>query len=118
YEIDETSPFHWQQDVKNTVYHLQDKKIDWLIIDHYTIDSKWEEQVAKYVKRIFVIDDLANRKHNCHVLLDQNYYTYMKERYNQLVPISTKLLLGPTFCLLRPEFSSYREHMKINKKKR
>ncbi len=51
-----------------------------------------------------VIDDLANRKHNCDIILDQNYYADMKLRYQGLVPKYCNQLLGPEYALLRKEF--------------
>ena len=48
-------------------------KPDGLIIDHYDIDISWEYPLRKYAKRLMVIDDLANREHDCDLLLDQNY---------------------------------------------
>ncbi len=81
-----------------------DPPIDWLIVDHYALDLAWELQMRNVVDSIFVIDDLANRHHEANILLDQNLYHNMYERYCGLVPSSTKLLLGPQFALLRPEF--------------
>jgi pseudaminic acid biosynthesis-associated protein pseG len=51
-----------------------------------------------------VIDDLANRRHDCDILLDQNFYRAMQHRYDGLVSPSCKLLLGPSYALLREEF--------------
>lgn len=78
-----------------------------LIIDHYAIDISWETIVRPYVKKIIVIDDLANRKHDCDVLLDQNFYLDKDTRYKKLVPEHTKLFLGAEYALLRPEFYEY-----------
>lgn len=83
--------------------------IDWLIVDHYSIDTKWESQVKPYVKRLFVIDDLANRSHNCDLILDQNLYEDFQKRYSKLVPKGCIQLLGPKFALLRKEFTQRRE---------
>lgn len=78
--------------------------VDKLIIDSYAIDTQWETALRPFVGEIFVIDDLANRKHNCDVLLDQNFYRDMETRYNGLVPPHCKLKLGPQHALLREEF--------------
>ena len=82
---------------------VQNLKPQWLIIDHYEIDSSWEKQVPAQT-RIFVIDDLANRSHQCDVLLDQNYRTHLPD-YKSLVPAQCQLLLGPQYSLLRSELT-------------
>jgi hypothetical protein len=50
---------------------MLDKKPDWLIVDHYALDERWEKHLRPYVSRIFVIDDLADRVHDCDLFLDQ-----------------------------------------------
>lgn len=54
-----------------------------------------------------VIDDLADRPHDCDVLLDQTYGR-KPEDYKHLVPDNCKLLLGSEYALLRSEFSRLR----------
>jgi UDP-2,4-diacetamido-2,4,6-trideoxy-beta-L-altropyranose hydrolase len=80
--------------------------IDWLVVDHYSLDVKWEKVMRPYTYNLFVIDDLANRIHDCDLLLDQNYYLDLESRYKGLVPDSVTKLLGPSFVLLREEFIS------------
>lgn len=84
---------------------------DWLIIDHYDIDCSWEISFRKYVKKIMVIDDLANRKHDCDLLLDQNY-NVDNERYHGLIPDHCVQLLGPRYALVRPQFREARENLR------
>ncbi|EGO62289.1 pseudaminic acid biosynthesis-associated protein PseG [Acetonema longum DSM 6540] len=57
-----------------------------------------------YADRIAVIDDLANRPHDCDILLDQNLYDQTQKRYINLVPPACRLFLGPQYALLRNEF--------------
>ena len=85
-------------------------KVDWLVVDHYGIDATWEKALRPWVKKIFVIDDLANRSHDCDVLLDQNY-THQQDRYAGLVPPYCSVLLGPQYALLRSEFIAAREKL-------
>ncbi|KHF39877.1 UDP-2,4-diacetamido-2,4,6-trideoxy-beta-L-altropyranose hydrolase [Halalkalibacter okhensis] len=95
-----------------SIIEKQDHKVDWLIIDHYGIGEEWERQLRPSVNKIMVIDDLADRAHDCDVLLDQNYYGKMYERYKGLVPNTCVKLLGPGYALLRPEFKSARKYVK------
>ena len=75
-----------------------------LVVDHYGLDREWEQHLRPLVKEIFVIDDLANRRHDCDILLDQNFYRNREKRYLDLVPKTCRLLLGPQHALLRQEF--------------
>jgi len=79
-------------------------KPDWVIVDHYAIDSHWEKKLRPYCTHIMVIDDLADRFHNCDLLLDQNYLPSYSKRYKNLIQKSTQDLLGPDYVLLRDEF--------------
>lgn len=80
-------------------------QVKWLIIDHYDLDYKFENQMCNHVNNIMVIDDLANRKHYCDVLLDQNLSNNF-DRYNHLIPQNCKLFLGLKYLLLRDEFEN------------
>jgi UDP-2,4-diacetamido-2,4,6-trideoxy-beta-L-altropyranose hydrolase len=100
----------WQKDAQATKQiirrrntHVNDY-IDWLIVDHYELDKRWEQEFRDTVQHIMVIDDLANRNHDCDLLLDQNYYKNYSRRYDLLVPERCQKLLGPEYILLRPEF--------------
>jgi UDP-2,4-diacetamido-2,4,6-trideoxy-beta-L-altropyranose hydrolase len=106
--------FLWKQDMEETKEILKSdtKKVDWLIVDNYEIDRTWEEKLRPYVEKIMVIDDLANREHDCDLLLDQNLYKNMNTRYDDLIPYNSKKLLGPKYVLLREEFNNERKKVK------
>jgi UDP-2,4-diacetamido-2,4,6-trideoxy-beta-L-altropyranose hydrolase len=87
--------------------------IEWMIVDHYALDAQWESVIKPHVKKMMVIDDLADRRHQCDILLDQNLFPDMHSRYNSLVPDRCKLLLGPKYALLREEFREARKQMKL-----
>lgn len=82
---------------------------DWLLVDHYALDYHWQNQLKDKYKKLMVIDDLADRKHECDLLLDQTFGR-KKYSYKELVPHSCELLLGSQYALLRPEFSQWREY--------
>lgn len=86
---------------------------DWLVVDHYRLDAEWERLLRPHTKRLMVIDDLANRFHDCDLLLDQNYYRDMERRYRGLVPEQCISLLGPKYVLLRPEFAQARQKLGV-----
>lgn len=85
--------------------------IDWLITDHYAIDKCWHRHLRPFVQGIMVVDDIANRPHDCDILLDQNLYDNAEERYAGIVPSECRLLLGPEYALLRPEFREARDRL-------
>ena len=106
---------HWLDDVKVTKEILEEFQPDWLIIDHYGLDNRSEKMLQRHGQKIMVIDDLANRQHECDILLDQNYFREPALRYEKLVPTSCKMLLGPKYVLLRSEFLKARK--KVNPRK-
>ena len=85
---------------------------DWFVVDHYALDERWEEYLRPYVKKIMVIDDIADRLHDCDLLLDQNFYKNLENRYDGLVPLGCKKFLGPKYALLRPEFREARKTLR------
>jgi UDP-2,4-diacetamido-2,4,6-trideoxy-beta-L-altropyranose hydrolase len=98
----------WKADAVETRAVLQALQPDWLVIDHYALDRRWEAEVRCGELRLMVIDDLADRVHECELLLDQNLGRRAVD-YAALVPTSCNLLIGPQHALLRPEFVSLRE---------
>ncbi len=88
-----------------------------LVVDHYALDAEWERFLRPSVDRILVIDDLADRPHDCDFLLDQNFYLGMERRYEGLAPPGCRQFLGPEFALLRPEFKKARRKLRRRKGK-
>lgn len=98
---------NWQVDARDTLSSISGQKPDWLIVDHYALDARWERVVASAVGKIMVIDDLASRHHQCAVLLDQNVLdSSFTARYKPLVGKGCALLLGPQYALLCPEYGA------------
>jgi UDP-2,4-diacetamido-2,4,6-trideoxy-beta-L-altropyranose hydrolase len=98
-------------DAQESTIVLSDRHWDWLVVDHYAIDHRWESLLRSATGQIMVIDDLADRQHDCDVLLDQNYYLQMESRYSGRVPTHCRLLLGPRYALLREEFRQWRDRI-------
>ena len=114
---DGLSHAHWlgtsqHADAQDTIEALSDQTWDWLIVDHYALGACWESSLRKTAKNILAIDDIADRQHDCDVLLDQNLYADMATRYTGKVPLHCQLLLGPRYALLREEFRRMREQVK------
>ena len=83
----------------------------WLVVDHYALDERWESALRSAVERVAIIDDMADRRHDCDFLIDQNLGAEDKG-YEGLVGSDCRLLLGPTFALLRPEFAAARREQR------
>lgn len=97
----------WQTDAADTLCVIGQDVFDWLVVDHYAIDHRWERLLRPHCRHLMAIDDLADRRHDCDLLLDQNLGR-VRDDYASLVPAEATLLLGPAYALLRPEFASLR----------
>ncbi|WP_028300828.1 UDP-2,4-diacetamido-2,4,6-trideoxy-beta-L-altropyranose hydrolase [Oceanospirillum beijerinckii] len=102
----------WQQDAEQTLQTLSilftsGQAVDWLIVDHYALDYHWQDACEAGFKQLMVIDDLADRKHRCNLLLDQTFGR-TADNYQSLVPAGCQILTGAQYALLRPEFSEWR----------
>jgi UDP-2,4-diacetamido-2,4,6-trideoxy-beta-L-altropyranose hydrolase len=99
-------------DARGSMQALSNQSWDWLIVDHYALDVRWESALRQCARRLMVIDDIADRRHDCDLLLDQNLYADMDTRYTGKVPAHCGLLLGPRYALLRDEFRLFREQVR------
>jgi len=97
----------WQTDAAQTLATVEGARFDWLIVDHYALEKGWETAMRLMCKHLMVIDDLADRPHDCELLLDQNLGRETADYQDLLKPDCT-MLLGPEFALLRPEFAEWR----------
>lgn len=116
-QIDDLAHSAWlgvsqAHDAHDTLQALAGQSWDWLVVDHYALDVRWERAVRETATQLMVIDDLADRQHDCDMLLDQNFYTDMHTRYLGKVPAHCQLLLGPRYALLREEFRTLHEQIK------
>lgn len=91
-------------DAQQTRQALDGWEPDWLVVDHYGIDAQWERLVLGGNTCLVVIDDLANRFHAADILIDPGFQS-VPDRYAALCPSTCRMLLGPRFALLRPEFA-------------
>lgn len=102
-----------EEDARLTAKWLKDMSVDWLVVDHYELDTVWERILACYAEKIMAIDDLANRPHQCDLLLDQFDPGNGSFRYRGLVPEYCRLLLGLDYFLLHPSFIRAKKSISI-----
>lgn len=96
-----------EQDAEECARDLAASPVDWLIVDHYALEAAWERALRPYCRQLMAIDDLADRPHQCEVLLDQNLGRSPGD-YQPLLPAASRILTGPQYALLRPEFAAWR----------
>lgn len=97
--LDQFSDAHW---IKGWLG--DDGDLESIIVDHYGLDHTWEREIRPLTDKLVVLDDLANRNHECDYLVDMSFGRASHD-YESRVQVETKLLLGTEYCLLRPEFS-------------
>lgn len=113
-ELEPDAPAHaawlecaWQKDARQTRDLALTLQPDWLVVDHYALDARWENAVRDARRKLLAIDDLADRSHACDVLMDQNLGR-TAAHYAGLVSPGCRVLAGPDYALLRPEFMELR----------
>lgn len=107
-------PFDQVMDACNTKHALSEydtNQWDWIVVDHYFIDKQWHAMLRQHTKAIMVLDDLADREHDCDLLLDQNAVT-SENKYRGLVPKRCRILLGLQYLLIKQEFTFARKKKK------
>ncbi len=80
---------------------------DLLIADQYGLDAGYERGARPWARRVMAIDDLADRPHDCELLLDATPGR-PPDAYRGLVPEGCRMLTGPDHALLRPDFARRR----------
>lgn len=115
-ENDSAAPVHshWlgatqSEDAQACIPILAGLHPDWLIVDHYALDARWERALKPHHCKLMVIDDLADRPHDCNLLLDQTFGRAADD-YRAWVPSHCQLLCGSQYALLRPEFAALRPY--------
>lgn len=96
------------KDAEDCLQAIEDQRFDWLIVDHYALDHQFENTMRQKIRNVMVIDDLADRMHECDVLLDQNIGR-SDTAYAGLISNNCIVLAGPDFALLRDEFKQFRD---------
>jgi UDP-2,4-diacetamido-2,4,6-trideoxy-beta-L-altropyranose hydrolase len=83
------------------------EQFDAVVFDHYGLGAR-EHRAMGQGRPVLVIDDLADRELGADVVVDSGP-ARKAEDYAGLVPEGARLLLGPNFAPVRPEFAALRE---------
>ena len=105
------------QDASETIMTIKQNKPNWLILDHHGLDIVWERKMRSKIRNIMVIDDFLNRKHDCDIFLNQNFFKKENLKKEKLLPNHCKVLTGPKYALLDSIYNVYRKKLKPYPKK-
>ena len=83
------------------------EQFDAVVFDHYGLAESDHRAMARG-KPVLVIDDLADRPLGADLVLDSGPARRAVD-YNGLIPDDARLLLGPQYAPVRPDFASLRE---------
>jgi len=95
------------EDAKATREAIDDLGCGWLVVDGYGFDARWESAVRAPGLRLLAIDDLAGHAHDVDMLVDHNPGRDAGD-YRGFVAADARVLAGPAYALLRPEFARAR----------
>jgi UDP-2,4-diacetamido-2,4,6-trideoxy-beta-L-altropyranose hydrolase len=109
--LPDTDPWDAERDAEHCLDRLE-TDVDWLVVDHYRLAADWERRLRTRCRRLLAIDDLADRDHECDLLLDQNLHAEVHAGYARRVPATCRCLLGPRYALLRRQFADARARLR------
>lgn len=99
----------WETDAAESAEALKQNAPDWLVVDHYGLDERWERQMRLHCRAVMVIDDLP-RPHSCDLLLNQNLPGRTEKNCRTMSRVDTEFLTGPRYALLPASFREARQH--------
>ncbi len=77
-----------------------------VLVDHYLLDARWHRRVRQSLGvQVVAIDDLADRELAADLLVDPNVCVNPAEKYRGRIRADTRILAGPRFALLAPEYA-------------
>lgn len=79
---------------------------DLFVVDHYGWGREQEMACRPWARRVLVFDDLANRTHDCDLLIDPNPDN--GEVYRGLVPADCRLFTGSSWAILNDAYAARR----------
>jgi len=83
------------------------EQFDAIVFDHYRLGER-EHRAMAQGRPVLVIDDLADRPLGADLVLDSGPERTAGD-YDGLIPDGARLLLGPAYAPVRPEFAALRE---------
>ena len=103
-------------DALKTIEYIKKTQAYLTIVDHYDLDYIWHKKIKENNIILAVIDDEANKKYFCDLILNVNYLKNIQEKYKNLISNKTAKLFGPKYALIRQEFLTKKKEVLHNKK--
>lgn len=95
-------------DANQTIALAGEHQANWIVVDGYQFDADYQRALKAAGCKILFVDDYGHATHySADIVLNQNI-SAGAEMYASR-EAQTRLLLGPHYCLLRREFSGWRE---------
>ena len=96
-----------ERDAIDLVDSVAGAAFDLAVVDHYGLDAHYERALANTNARVVVFDDLADRPHDCSVLVDSTPEP-REQIYRASGAPTTRLLLGPRYAMIVDSWLSRR----------
>lgn len=106
-----------EEDAQKTINIIKQNnlKLDWIIIDHYAITEKWEKILKPYTKKMCVITDFINSKHNADVLVNQQASKKDLKLIKENVNKDCKILIGNIYIFFHYQYLQLFHHLNLRK---
>lgn len=96
------------EDAIETVRLAREHGADWIIVDGYQFDTPHQKTVRGSGIPLLFVDDYGHiDQYDADIILNQNCYAESMEYRNSAA--SAQVLLGPTYALLRQEFTRWKD---------
>jgi UDP-2,4-diacetamido-2,4,6-trideoxy-beta-L-altropyranose hydrolase len=95
-------------DASQTIALAQKHQASWIVVDGYQFDADYQRLLKAAGCRTLFIDDYGHAaRYSADMVLNQNVNASASLYFSR--EPQTRLLLGPRYCLLRREFSAWRD---------
>ena len=96
-----------EQDSAQTIALAREVAAEWIVVDGYQFNADYQHALKTAGFKVLFLDDYGHAAHySADLVLNQN--AYAEEKLYAAREFYARLLLGPGYCLLRREFSSWR----------
>ncbi len=97
-----------KDDASQTIALAQERKSDWIVVDGYQFTAEYQRALKAAGFKVLFLDDYGHAQHySADLVLNQNVHANV-QMYGAIESY-TRLLLGPRYCLLRREFTAWRD---------